>query len=318
MHPRTILAIVSVALAATTAHAADRVPHDPRASGSCPADLTGDGVVDDSDFVQFADAYNILDCADPAMAAGCPADLNSDAFVDDADFVLFANAYNELLCPAGEVVLRDSIGPDNTMTNGGRVIPITTTASSGVVYVAFTLAPTESIALKDISVVVASAFVEPLVQWHTFDFQVRIWSSPQARAASPQLGDVLHCQFPFPSNFLSNQDTPPAFGPAVGIAPFDDSVASHILVFSVLDDMNAVCAPVLLQPGNVYPIAIQAIRPPSGSSTIGVVTSLEAGETDIRYNTANPAGVPVTAFSPTATQSPLTGRVAYRVTGLRQ
>ncbi|HEX8876904.1 MAG TPA: hypothetical protein VF777_09160 [Phycisphaerales bacterium] len=66
---------------------------------TCPADLNGDGFVDDADFVLFASAYNTLDCADPAMLPGCPADLNVDAFVDDADFVLFAGAYNELLCP---------------------------------------------------------------------------------------------------------------------------------------------------------------------------------------------------------------------------
>jgi hypothetical protein len=65
----------------------------------CPADLNGDGFVDDGDFVEFASAYNVLDCADQAMPSGCGADLNSDGFVDDADFVLFALAYNELLCP---------------------------------------------------------------------------------------------------------------------------------------------------------------------------------------------------------------------------
>ena len=65
----------------------------------CPADLNSDGFVDDADFVIFADAYNLLDCADPAMPAGCPADLSADGLVDDADFVVFAAAYNELLCP---------------------------------------------------------------------------------------------------------------------------------------------------------------------------------------------------------------------------
>lgn len=66
---------------------------------SCVGDLNGDTFVDDSDFVIFASAYNILDCADPSMPAGCPADLNSDGFVDDTDFVIFAAAYNELVCP---------------------------------------------------------------------------------------------------------------------------------------------------------------------------------------------------------------------------
>lgn len=68
-------------------------------ANACPGDLNNDGVVDDSDFVIFAAAYNILDCADPSMPVGCSADLNSDTFVDDADFVIFAAAYNELNCP---------------------------------------------------------------------------------------------------------------------------------------------------------------------------------------------------------------------------
>ena len=68
-------------------------------STGCTGDLNGDTFVDDSDFVLFANAYNILDCADPAMPAGCPADLNADLFVDDSDFVLFASAYNDLICP---------------------------------------------------------------------------------------------------------------------------------------------------------------------------------------------------------------------------
>lgn len=68
-------------------------------TSGCPADLNGDGFVDDGDFPIFVAAYNILDCADPSMPAGCPADLNGDGFVDDADFVAFVVAYNELVCP---------------------------------------------------------------------------------------------------------------------------------------------------------------------------------------------------------------------------
>jgi len=66
---------------------------------SCPADINGDGQVDDSDFVLFVAAYNILLCTDPAMPAGCPSDLNGDGFVDDEDFTAFVVGYNALLCP---------------------------------------------------------------------------------------------------------------------------------------------------------------------------------------------------------------------------
>lgn len=66
---------------------------------ACPSDITGDRVVDDSDFVGFLRGYNILDCADPTMPQGCLADLNADSVVDDADFVLFIVAYEQVLCP---------------------------------------------------------------------------------------------------------------------------------------------------------------------------------------------------------------------------
>ncbi|MBX3390965.1 MAG: carbohydrate-binding protein [Phycisphaeraceae bacterium] len=65
----------------------------------CSGDLNDDNLVDDADFVVFAAAYNLLDCADPEMPAGCPADLNTDSQVDDADFVMFVAAYNLLICP---------------------------------------------------------------------------------------------------------------------------------------------------------------------------------------------------------------------------
>ncbi|MBY0111957.1 MAG: hypothetical protein K2Y21_03985 [Phycisphaerales bacterium] len=71
------------------------------ASGAptCPADFNDDGFVDDTDFVIFASAYDILECSSPLMPLDCPSDLNDDTLVDDSDFVIFVAAYNELLCP---------------------------------------------------------------------------------------------------------------------------------------------------------------------------------------------------------------------------
>ncbi|MBX3381858.1 MAG: hypothetical protein KF805_17320, partial [Phycisphaeraceae bacterium] len=66
--------------------------------GPCPADLNGDGVVDDADFSLFAQAYNALACTS-GTHEGCPADLTNDGVVVDDDFVVFVVAYNELLCP---------------------------------------------------------------------------------------------------------------------------------------------------------------------------------------------------------------------------
>lgn len=315
-NPRIFLAAFALVLSCIQASAAGRGGWGFGLRSSCPGDLNNDGFVDDSDFVQFSGAYDILDCADPAMAPGCPADFNGDGFVDDSDFVVFAEAYNELLCAASEIVLRDSIGPDATLTNGGRVIAITTTATGGVAHVAFNLSPSETVTLKEVSMVVGSATTLPAIVWDSFDYQVRVWTSPQARSASPQLGDLLNCQFPFPSNFPSNGFTPPVFGYVVGIAPFNNAVASHLLTFDVLQDPNVSCPPVTLQSGGTYPIAIQAIRPPAAGSTIGIITSLETAEVDIRYTSTVSGGVPITSFS--TSDLPLTGRVAYRVVGLRQ
>ena len=57
----------------------------------CPGDLSGDGMVDDTDFVLFAEYYNAL-----IDARG---DLTGDGNTDDSDFVAFANGYNQLICP---------------------------------------------------------------------------------------------------------------------------------------------------------------------------------------------------------------------------
>ncbi|MFN9972744.1 MAG: hypothetical protein ACK58T_22930, partial [Phycisphaerae bacterium] len=66
--------------------------------GPCPADINEDTLVDDEDFVLFAQAYNILLCGDVAMPDRCPADLTNEGVVDDTDFVQFAQAYDQLLC----------------------------------------------------------------------------------------------------------------------------------------------------------------------------------------------------------------------------
>lgn len=65
----------------------------------CPADLDRDDLVSSADFVIFADAYDLLLCADPLMPAACPADLDRSTRVDDDDFTLFVRAYDDGLCP---------------------------------------------------------------------------------------------------------------------------------------------------------------------------------------------------------------------------
>ncbi len=63
----------------------------------CPADLNGDGMVDDADYTLFLAAYNLTAC--PTPPAECPGDLNLDGAVDDTDFQLFLISYNLTVCP---------------------------------------------------------------------------------------------------------------------------------------------------------------------------------------------------------------------------
>ena len=65
----------------------------------CPADFNSDQVVDDTDFVLFAQQYDQFECTSMLMTSRCAADLNADGLVDDSDFVLFAMAYDEFVCP---------------------------------------------------------------------------------------------------------------------------------------------------------------------------------------------------------------------------
>jgi len=61
----------------------------------CRGDLNADGLVDDTDFVNFVGFYNELLGPGGAWTGG---DFNGDSYADDADFVIFAATYDALLC----------------------------------------------------------------------------------------------------------------------------------------------------------------------------------------------------------------------------
>jgi hypothetical protein len=67
-------------------------------SAICPADLNGDDIVDDDDFLVFVIAYNILDCSDATMPLSCPSDFDRSLVVDDVDFLIFVPAYDRVVC----------------------------------------------------------------------------------------------------------------------------------------------------------------------------------------------------------------------------
>ncbi len=64
-------------------------------SFACRADFNNDRLVDDSDFIVFARAYDEMTYAESFRRE----DMNDDRFVADYDFVQFAAAYDALACP---------------------------------------------------------------------------------------------------------------------------------------------------------------------------------------------------------------------------
>ncbi|MBL8876842.1 MAG: hypothetical protein JNM86_13685 [Phycisphaerae bacterium] len=65
---------------------------------ACVGDFTGDGTIDDDDFVLFNDAYTVYSCDHPDMDEGCMCDLRADNSVDELDFEIFAAAYSQYFC----------------------------------------------------------------------------------------------------------------------------------------------------------------------------------------------------------------------------
>lgn len=116
--------------------------------------------------------------------------------------------------PGTPVVLRDSIGPDTALTNGGLTIANTGGSATGVSsFVSMNITPSETVSLREVSMLVGSwADQDPSIIFANFDYEVRIWSSPQGPQAAPSTGNVLDCFFNFPSNVNSNGETPPVFG----------------------------------------------------------------------------------------------------------
>lgn len=63
-------------------------------SFACRADLNGDQMVDDTDFIRFVAAYDQLTYADSFKRE----DFDDNRLVDDPDFQVFAAAYDTLVC----------------------------------------------------------------------------------------------------------------------------------------------------------------------------------------------------------------------------
>jgi len=199
------------------------------------------------------------------------------------------------------------------LTNGGLTIANT----GGFSFISMNITPSETVSLREVSMLVGSWTDQfPSISFGQFDYEVRVWSSPQGPGSAPQTGDVLDCYFNFPSNVNSNDDLPPVFGSATSF--FGDATPSFLLNFDLVGDANAPCAPVTLQAGTTYAIAVQPIRL-FGATGMGIVDSLDVTPpVDLRFGPDFPFGRPLTEITSPFTSLRVNGRGAYRVMGASQ
>lgn len=209
-------------------------------------------------------------------------------------------------CPnTTEVVLRDSIGPDN-WTQGKFVVSASQEGTSHS-FVTFAVTPSTAVTLKSVDVVLSSLGSEG-VNFSAFDYEFRIWSGSNENAAhtavlnSPLngLNDVF---------FSPLLQQPPVFGQARSLSFGNPLVPSYLVSF------NLEASSISLLPGTTYAITIAPRRNGGGSfGTMAMVGSSEVGSSDRKYWAPSNSAF-LSTYPPFAGDS---GRVGGRIIGIQQ
>jgi len=233
---------------------------------------------------------NGVDAADPAFA------------FDDAAVRLDLNCGG---LDAGEprlVVLRDSIGPDISMTNENFVFGVTE-AGSGHNFIPVFLEPDSDTMLSSWSMILGPVFSSGFELSH-FEFRLRMWVGQDTAAvhnailASPTWGNAANF------SFGTLTEVPPQWGSTRTYSAGNPLRPSFRFDFVFGQNL-----PELLE-GNVYALMITPRRSGTGGD-VGVAESTEQSPVSDRYYAPGFPGVPVVDH-PNSMHS---GRVAVRVVG---
>ena len=190
---KTSKIFTALSLGLTTAFAA--------AQPCSPADFTADGSLDFFDISAFLTAFS---ASDPA------ADLTDDGNLDFFDISQFLTFFAQG-CPT-EIVIRDSIGPDNTTTNGYIHFPMTAVGGeSNWKNVVVAITSDQDITLSSLRCILAQA--SPTFHPLVYDYIIRVWNSEADMMSDPMcnLGNCNEYFFdtptsgplPFGSTFVS-------------------------------------------------------------------------------------------------------------------
>jgi len=163
-------------------------------------DLNCDGVVSLLDVPPF-----VLGLIDPAAYAvafpACDvtrADVDGNAENDGRDIKAFVTLL--LSPPPQEIVLRDSIGPDNQSTNGNIYYASFHdgfTNSKWLAAIPVTNNTSNTIKLTSYRMILGQA---PLFSYSAFDWNLRVWSNEAALIASPLSGNLFNHTFDVPTS----------------------------------------------------------------------------------------------------------------------
>lgn len=174
MHPiQRITTLLALAISTTIA----------TAQPCSPADLNADGFLD---FIDISVFLNGFTSADPI------ADLNSDGNHDFLDISQFLTLFGEGCGPV-EIVLRDSIGPDSSMTDGMFGLGGELNSFGTGSFVGIDLHPFENIQLNELRVVLVNEGFDPNTRWSEKDYVVMVWDTYSDAMDDPLCGNLNTC-----------------------------------------------------------------------------------------------------------------------------
>ncbi|MDX2198771.1 MAG: hypothetical protein SF069_07350 [Phycisphaerae bacterium] len=235
----------------------------------CPGDMNSDNLLD------FVDVEAFLGCMlgpDVPLDPGCePGDIDLDADADMADFAAVQVAFGTS-CDPQEIVLRDSIGGDNTSTNGNRWYTsqyedfISKSKSDVMVLQGL---PNSNVKLTSLRGIVSGINLNFSMQ----DWNIGVWSSENAILVNSHHGDVTNASF----------DTPTS-GPNV----YGQDLLGGT-TYEVQFDISA--ANIVIPAGQSIFIGLQAqAYDISYSGTVGIMESTELGNQEKQYYDQWPGG----------------------------
>lgn len=264
--------------------------------GDCPGDMNNDNVVD------FADAQVFLGCmlgANVPVDAGCEAaDIDLDSDADMSDFGVLQAAFGSQ-CGPQEIVLRNSIGPNNSTTNGNWPIHTTKPQLGDWWEMVTEVAVPEALSLSSVRVVIAQT--GSFLDFGQLAYRVRVWNTYEEAASSPLVGSIADVQFSVPS-----------IGPNLHGQTFNMPIFGIRPTWELAFDLSP--ADIQLTGGHSVIIGFQV---ESGGSTsggiLGLLESTEENTTDMYIRSSTPG-----VYSPVdqLQHSLHYGRMAFDVRGV--